>query len=90
MHLKLNNELARPIGIVDGTSVGGTRSPRVACRALSDTLVTRADGSTYIIPRRSTKSAARRTTRTTVELSDRAYNYVPNRTAADLAPILAD
>lgn len=86
MHLKLNTELARPIGIVDGTSVGGTRRPRVTTRALSDTLVTRADGSTYIIPRRATSSHARRTTRTFV--SD---NYVPHRTmAADLPPVNAD
>lgn len=65
-HAKLNNELARPIGIVDGTSVGGTRRPRTHTRALSDTVVTHADGSTYVIARRSNASNARKHTRRTV------------------------
>lgn len=48
--LKLNNELARPIGIVDGTRPGGAnKRPRSHCKALTDCRVTRADGSTYTI-----------------------------------------
>lgn len=59
MHaIKLNNELARPIGIVDGTRAGGSnRRPRTTTLALTDCVVTYQDGTTRTI-------AATRTPRT--------------------------
>jgi hypothetical protein len=54
-HLLLNTELARPIGIVDGTRPGGSnRRPRATCIALTDCVVTYADGSTRTIARSTT------------------------------------
>lgn len=38
------------------------RAPKTTARAMSDTLVTRADGSQYIIPRKKARVASARTT----------------------------
>jgi hypothetical protein len=61
--IKLNTELARPIGIVDGTRPGGSnRRPRCTTLALTDCIVTYADGTTRTIAAtrnpRSTRSTA--------------------------------
>lgn len=45
----LNTELARPIGIVNGTSVNLKRKPRTYGKA-SDCIVTHADGTQRLIP----------------------------------------
>lgn len=80
---KLNTELARPIGIVDGTSVGGTRRPRTYQKS-SPCLVTRADGSQYVIASKQAKQKIAR--RTFVSHNAPAHRI----TAADLKPLFAD
>lgn len=64
---KLNSELARAIPAVDGTRVLVNRTDRnmrtrSTVRALTDCKVTRADGSTYIIPKNTRKSTTRKRT----------------------------
>lgn len=80
--LYLNSELAIPIGINDGTRVGGRRKPRLSDGISHPCLVTRQDGSQYIIT----------TTRNVKRLARQAIAEVPAHklTAADLAPVFAD
>lgn len=73
----LNKELARPIGIVDATRVGGARRrPRTTTLGLTDTTVTRADGTGYTIARSTRPRAGtrKRTTRTIAPDTTRRAN----------------
>lgn len=80
--LYLNSELAIPIGINDGTRVGGRRKPRISDGVHHPCLVTRQDGSQYVIT----------TTRNVKRMARQAIAETPAHklTAADLAPVFAD
>jgi hypothetical protein len=49
-----------------GKVKGNKREPRNRAFGQTDTLVTRADGTQYVIPRRATRSASKRTTQKTI------------------------
>jgi hypothetical protein len=80
--LYLNSELAIPIGINDGTRIGGTRKPRMSDGIHHPCLVTRSDGSQYVIT----------TTRNVKRLQRQAIAAIPAHrlNAADLRPVFAD
>jgi hypothetical protein len=74
---KLNNELARPIGIVDGTSVGGTRRPRVTTRGLTDCVCYDADGNVIRTIARTTRTNSYKTAqkKNRVRIIEDTYSY---------------
>lgn len=80
-HAKLNNELARPIGIVDGTRQGyNGKRPRTTCIALTDCVVTSADGTTRIIARTARKgTTGRAKARTTIIVGGHVERLLADR-----------
>lgn len=57
------NERNGEMRVSFGGKPGGTRKPRTKAFGTSDTLVTRADGSQYIIPRHAKRAESKRVTR---------------------------